>query len=444
MKPNRAPLNRRFGRRQLLAGLGAAAALAPFLPLSSRADAGVAPKRLLVFFHPHGTIRSQWLPTGNGTNFELSPILAPLADFKSKLVVVDGLRLYPQGPVGGPHTVGPAWVWTGSRMADSDEFKHDCCAPHGWNTGPSVDQAVAKVIGQSTPFSSLEFGVHTGGYKWPGSRISYADPAKPMDPIDSPLEMYKKLFGSFGIAQEDLDRLRAEQHSVIDLVKGDLTSLGPKMGSQDRIKIEAHLESLRGIEKRIDSISQCTPPGEPMSVDAGANDAIPVVSRLHIDLLVAAFACDLTRVATLQYSVGENSGFRFTWRGIDKGHHELSHGEDGPELLSIYTWYAEEMAYLLQRLSEVDEPGGNGTKLLDNTLVVWGSELAVPQSHAWEPLPFVLAGGAGGAINTGQFLQYNQENHCRLLTSVCQAMGLDVEAFGNLDTGGGALSGLLA
>ncbi|MCH9688116.1 MAG: DUF1552 domain-containing protein, partial [Deltaproteobacteria bacterium] len=171
----------RFSRRQMLRGLGLSAAAAPFVPLleSVAGEVQAPPKRLLMFFHPHGTIRENWLPTGGVKDFELPSILAPLQAYREHLVVVDGLQIYPSGPPGGMHTVGPAYLFTGSPMLAGDDFMHpNSGGPHGWGSHASIDQAVADHIGTSTPFRSLELGVQVGN-NHPGSRISYQGPGLP-------------------------------------------------------------------------------------------------------------------------------------------------------------------------------------------------------------------------------------------------------------------------
>ena len=164
--------------------------------------------------------------------------------------------------------------------------------------------------------------------------------------------------------------------------------------------------------------------------------------------MVSALACDLTRVASLQYKIGDNDNAFYRWLGIDfEGHHLITHAGDSDEkartaLGAIYRWYADRFAYLLDKLAAV--PEGNGT-MLDHTLVVWGSELGKGNSHSFAPTPFVIAGGAGGAVKAGRFFSLDRVPHNRLLVSVCNAMGLvNVQKFGATDPGTGPLPGLLA
>ncbi len=142
----------------------------------------------------------------------------------------------------------------------------------------------------------------------------------------------------------------------------------------------------------------------------------------------------------------ENDGDSYSFLdGVgNDSHHNMSHRtDDGSrnQMTRIYRFYSELFAYLVDRLANVIEP--DGTRLLDNTLVLWGSEICHGRSHSFDNIPFVVAGSAGGQIRNGVSLQYDDVNHCRLLTTAAQAMGLEVDSFGNLDTGSGTLTGLV-
>jgi hypothetical protein len=438
------PKNRTLSRRMFLGSLGAAGVATPFLPLlSGRARAGEFPVRLILLFSANGTIHENWVPTGSEADWQLSPILTPLQAFQDQLVVIDGLRQLRPGP-GDDHQKGMGMLWTGNQLLEGGDFEGGNGGTVGWGGSISIDQEIASAIGAQTAYKSLEFGVQTGGASvW--SRMSYAGSNQPIAPEDSPTEMFDRLFGDLDIDTTALEKLKAERRSVIDLVKGDLGSLGNKYGTDDRLKIEAHLDAIRAIEQRNDlAVPACEVPALDLSADHQANDNFPAVSRLQIDLMVMALACDLTRVASLQWSASV-SGTRFNWLDVPEGHHDLSHLGDGDasmveKLTTINTWYAGEVAYLLQRLSEV--PEGAGT-MLDNTLVVWGNELSRGNSHGSQPMPFVLAGGAGGRLMPGRFLLHDDVEHNRLLVSIGQIMGLDaMQSFGSADPASGGLPGL--
>ena len=444
----RHPFNPNFGRRRLLQTLGVSATVSPFLPLLRSAAGGpeTPPVRLLLMFHPHGTIRENWLPTGTSSDFTLPAILDPLAPYQDRLVVIDGLDIVPSGPPGGTHTVGPAYLFTGSPMLEGDEFLHPAVGtPHGWGSGPSVDQVVAEQIGTQTPFKSLEFGVQTSINNHPGARISYAGADQPLTPERNPHSMFERIFGDFGVDTQTAAKLKAERLSVIDVVKPQLQVVHNQVAADDRIKIEAHLDGIRAMEQALSAEYVCTPPNIGDPVDLGSFGNTEIISHQQLDLLLEAFACQATNVANVMFRVGENDNNPYAFIGIDDPHHTTTHAGDSDaaaraEMTTIYRWYAQQLAYLAAGLDAIEEP--DGSTVLDNTLVVWGTEIAKGNNHSWENMPFVLLGGAGGRLQTQRFHQFDGENHCRLLTSICNVMGLPVTEFGGFDDGSGPLPGI--
>lgn len=441
----RKPRNPNFSRRAFLGATGAGAALLPFVPLldSEAADTGF-PTRLIMLFSANGTIHENWKPSGGETDFTLGSILSPLEPYKDKLVILDGMQVIRQG-LGDGHQMGMACMWTGNQLLPGP-FQGGDGGTAGYSGGISVDQHVANTVGLQTPYKSLEFGVMTGGANnW--TRMSYAGPDQPVAPEDNPQAMFDRLFADLDLDPQGIDRLKAERRSVIDLVKGDLGKLQARYGGNDKLKIDAHLEAIRAIETRNEAaVPSCEPPTLDLGFDPYQNDNFPVTSARQIDQLVMSLACDLTRVASLQWSASVSSVV-FSWLGHQASHHDISHyGDDdptmSPQISQINTWYAEQVKYLLDALAAV--PEGDGT-LLDHTLVVWGNELSRGNSHGNLPVPFLMAGGANGMIETGRYLDYGQTAHNRMLVSICHIMGLaDQMSFGDNDpSGDGGLTGLL-
>ena len=438
-------LNRNFSRRGFLGTLGAATALTPFLPIleSQGAESGF-PRRLVLLFSPNGTLHEKWVSSGTETDFTLNELMVPLEPYKDKLVQIDGMRVIRNGP-GDGHQKGMGCLWTGNRLLEGGDFQGGGdSGTVGWGGGISVDQEVANAVGGEAPYNSLEFGAQTGGATvW--SRMSYAGSNQPIAPEDSPQAMFDRLFADLGVDTTAIEQLKAERRSVIDLVKGDLESLSSKYSADDKLKIDAHLEAMREIERRNDlATPTCEVPQQDLAPDHNQNDNFPAVSRLMIDQMVMSLACDLTRVASLQWSRSV-SNVRFNWLGRTEGHHDYSHYGDSDQnmvdsITDINIWYAEEIKYLLDQMSLV--PEGDGT-MLDNSIVVWGNELSRGNSHGNHPVPFTIFGSGCGAIQTGRFLQYGDVGHNRLLVSLCNAMGLDTQTFGDNDTGSGGLPGLL-
>jgi len=162
---------------------------------------------------------------------------------------------------------------------------------------------------------------------------------------------------------------------------------------------------------------------------------------------VLAHACDLTRVSTFMWANADSWQY-YPWIGVNEEHHELSHAADDDavsrdKLIAINAWHAEQVAYLLDRLAAAREP--DGSSLLDNSLVLWGNEIGAGNTHSYKDIPWLLAGGAGGRLKTGRFLQFKDKPHNDLLVSVCNAMGFDdVESFGIPGVCTGPLAGLTA
>jgi hypothetical protein len=443
----RKPFNPNFGRRAFLGATAAGAMLTPFVPLlEPEAKGGGAqpfPTRIVFLFSANGTLHERWVPNGSQTDFTLGEILAPLEPYKDRLCVLDGMRVVRQG-LGDGHQMGMACMWTGNTLL-AGPFQGGDGGSAGYSGGISVDQHIANAVGTETPYKSLEFGVMTGGANnW--TRMCYAGPDQPVAPEDNPQAMFDRLFADLDVDPAGMEKLKAERRSVIDLVKGDLTSLTSRYGGNDKLKIDAHLEAIRAIEMRNEAaVPACEQPTLDLGFDPFQNDNFPETSSRQIDQLVMSLACDLTRVASLQWSASV-SGVRFSWLGQTTGHHDLSHlGDDDPTMLdqitAVNVWYSEQVKYLLDQLAAI--PEGDGT-LLDHTLVVWGNELSRGNSHGNHPVPFVLAGGANGLIEMGRYLDYGDTAHNRMLVSLCHYMGMaDQQSFGDNDPASGGLDGLL-
>lgn len=440
-------------RRSFLKGLGAVAGLLPLVPHLDVMAQSRFPTRLVVIFTANGTVHEDWRPVGTERDFQLSPILRPLERFKSQLLVMDGIAVNSasSGP-GDDHQKGMGHLLTGRELLTGDEFP-GCggeCAGSGWGGGISIDQFIANRLPEDTPYRSLELGVQNGGANiW--SRMCYRDANSPIPPRDNPYDTFDAIFGGLDPNAIGLERLRRERQSVLDSVVGDLSALERQLTGRDRARLQAHLAAVRSIERRLAADPAelglaCELPMLGDRVDPYANDNYPHIGRLQMDMLAMSLACNLTRVASLQWSTSV-SNTRFSWldNPIAEGHHDLSHFDDSSvdalgKLTRINTWYAEQLAYLLDRLDAI--PEGDGT-LLDNTVVVWVNELGRGNNHSHFPVPFLTAGKAGGRLKTGRFLDFGRTPHNNLLVSLCHAMGLDdVTTFGNPTYCTGPLSGL--
>ena len=442
-----------IARRTFLRAGGTAVAL-PLLEAMRPAIAAprpTTPKRFVVMFSPNGTIHKNWVPqagAGGEGDFTLSPILQPLTPHQADLVIVDGLTQHGSG--GDGHQNGIGGMLTGQSLNRGPFQGGANAGSSGWAAGISVDQRAALALGGATRFRSLELGVQVGAAdNW--SRMSYAASNRPLPPEEDPLAGYARLFGGAQTSPDELARLRARRRSVLDAVRGQFSAVQARVGAADRARLEAHAASIREIELRLDLMPAATaacravvPPAAPASPTT--NDSFPAVGALQMDLLALALTCDLTRVASLQWSRSV-SQTRFTWLGIRDGHHELSHlaDDDAPavgKLTQINTWYAQQFAYLVAKLAAAQET--DGSRLLDSSLLLWCNDLGKGNTHKGEKAPYVLAGKAGGAVRTGRFLTYpDAPPHNDLLVSLLQALDVPATTFGKAEWCRGPLPGFL-
>jgi hypothetical protein len=429
------------------------AGLAPMMPSFARATDSPFPTRLIVFYQPNGTKKELWTPANHPTEteFELGTILQPLAAFKDNLVLVDGLELAAaKVGAGGPHQRGMAALLTGAEIMEGDFVGGDGRRA-GWGGGMSLDQYAIQRLRPGTPLSSLELGARVVE-NIPRSRIIYSGPEQPLPPDNDPLSVYGRIFGAHDellASPEERMRKLVRRTSVLDSVHQDFAQLRTLLGGADWRKLDQHATSVRELERRLSLLAE-------QSAACGLSDPAEIrepmieenyrsVLRAHIDLTVAALACDATRFSSIQCSSAVNA-LRFTFMNLDQYEgHGLSHAGDGNDAMQVQweamlTWYSEQLAYLLQKLALV--PEGEGT-MLDNTIVLCVNEISRGNTHSLDDMHFLLAGGAGGRLAGGRYLRFDGRPHNDLLVSVLNALGLDDQTFGDERFCNGPLPGLL-
>ncbi len=453
---------KRLSRRTMLRGAGGVALGLPFLEIMRRSKpalgqampgytAAGAPKRFIVWFTPNGTIPDAWVPTGGESDFGFSRILKPLEPFRKKLLVIDGVDQTGEG--GDGHQNGMQGMLTGQTL-NPGAFEGGDGGSAGWANGISVDQRIAQIIGTKTKLKSLELGVQTGSDENNWNRMSLLGPDQPLPPENSPFKAYERLFKDFAATPDAAAKAIERGTTVLDAVSHNFRALQAKLGAEDKAKLEKHLQAVTEIEGRLGlkpraALDSCAAPVLGASTLAVTkNENFPAVGKLHMDLLVMAMACDLTRVGSLMWnrSVG---GATHTWADstITRDHHDMSHdGDSLPDtvewLTKINLWYAEQFAYLLKSLDSI--PEGDGT-MLDNTVVWWCNELAKGNSHSRDDSHYVVAGGAGH-FRMGRSLKFAYKDsvrHNNLLLSFVNAMGIDDTTFGKADWCSGPLAGMV-
>ena len=426
------PLN----RRHFLRNLGISAAALPFLaglPSIMGAPLPQRRQRLVFMFSPNGTLPNHFWPDGEGECFEFKSILQPLAPFRHRTLLLNGIHNKVRGD-GDNHMRGMSCLLTASELLPGN-IQGGSDTPAGWAGSISIDQEIKNFL-QSRPetrtrFGSLEFGVAVPDRADPWTRMSYAGANQPIAPVDNPYDMFGKLYGRM----KDKESLV----SVLDDVQDDLKRVSAKLSARDKVLLEQHLTLVRDLEQELQNTDKDAELQHPVpeldpSIEL-VNDNTPQISRMQIDLLVNSLANDMTRVATLQYmrSVGQA---RMRWLGIEEGHHTLSHEPDNKpdaqeKLLRINQWFCGEFAYMAKRLSETPEPSGDGT-MLDNTLLVWMNELGKGNSHTLDNIPCVIVGGGAG-LTMGRSLKFDRIAHNRLWLTLAHAMGHQLGTFGKAE-----------
>ncbi|HQU46195.1 MAG: hypothetical protein B7Z73_18140, partial [Planctomycetia bacterium 21-64-5] len=396
-------------RRDFLRRLGIGAAAMPFianLPSLGFASTGTRKQRLVVMFSPNGVVQPNFWPDEEGELCEFKESLQPLEAFGDRLLILKGLSNRVRGD-GDGHMRGIGCLLTGVELFPGN-IQGGSDTPAGWASGLSIDQEIKNFL-QSQPetrtrFGSLEYGVVVPERADTWTRMVYAGPNKPIAPIDDPYQMFGKLYGRM----KDQESLK----SILDDVRDDLAKVSSLVGAEDRRLLDEHATFVREMEQELKSDA-----GQPMhavpELEQGVkheNDNMPRISKMQVDLMVNSFAADFARVQSLQFtnSVGQA---HMRWLGVEEGHHDLSHKPDNDEdaqkkLTAINKWYCEQLAYLVKRLAETPEPGGEGS-LLDNTLIVWTNELGKGNSHTHDDIPFVLVGG-GGNFRMGRSVKYSK------------------------------------
>ncbi len=484
---------RRIGRRTLLkSALGAAVSL-PWLeamaPRVSHAQ-DAAPKRFGVFFSGCGTIPENWTPNGTETDFTLSPILEPLTPHQSDIIVLEGVDMKTTeiGPIANVHDMGVGHMLAAMPVvmgpAGAGRANHFLDGSAG---GITIDQAIASAVGGDTLLPSLELGVECNStfLEVMVTRISYRGVNQPVIPVDNPVQVFTRMFGSAenqGDTAAMLNSLRNRQ-SVLDFVTNDYVDLSRRLGAADKARIDQHLTDVRSIEERValqldnpelgacpqsatlelvePSEEQCLRDQDLRTDEELANQEpnfcvgnFREVGQLQLDLMALAYICDVSRVASIQWSTGESTTV-MDWLDLQyQGtieHHMLTHNESveastsannlgeaettvvRQDLTKIHNWYASQFAYLIQKLK--DAPEGDGS-VLDNCLLYWTNELGEGGLHTYTNVPYVLAGGAGGALQTGRYLSFlggTRPAHNQLYVSFQNLFGIDSDEFGYPD-----------
>ncbi len=401
-------------RRTFLRALGASLALPlldgmvpAFASTAGAIDAGQKSRiRMSFVYVPNGMIMDKWNPSKPGTNYEITPILAPLADFRQQILVMSGLN-------GGPSLIGGHPRASAMWLTGVDPKK----SAYDLQSGVSVDQLAARELGKSTPIQSLELGVENpaelvgeaSGYSAAYTNtISWRTPTMPLPMEHKPRAVFERLFGDGSSTAPQVRQARiAEQKSILDLVSREVSRLNADLGPSDRNKLNEYLDSVRDVERRID-LARSQPDRKIPLMDRPT--AIPALYEDHVklmfDLQVLAFQTDMTRVSTFMMA-REKSDIVYSQLGQSEPHHAISHNRGDAQKIAlkeqIDIYHSKLFAYYLERLRST--PDGDGS-LLDHSMVLFGSGLSDGDLHTQRDLPILLAGGAEGKLKGGRYIRY--------------------------------------
>ncbi|TWT58137.1 hypothetical protein KOR42_15080 [Thalassoglobus neptunius] len=437
--------NMPLSRRAALRGLGVSLTL-PFLesvaPRLAMASGQISkpPVRMAYIFVPNGVHLDNWTPKEFGYGYELPYILQPLSRVRDDMLVVSGLthdkgRANGDGP--GDHARSASVFLTGAqpRKTDGSNIR----------SGVSVDQVAANLTRGATRFASLELGCEPGrtagncdsGYSCAySSSISWSSSSTPLGKETNPRSAFERLFSQGSSAEIDKSQKKREmlRKSVLDFVSDDAKRLQNRLGRDDQKKLDEYLTGVREIERRIERANEDR--SSIVDIDYPIPEGVPgdytEHLRLMCDMMVLAFQTDSTRIATCMFAdAGSNRSYRHI--NVNDGHHDLSHHQSKPEKLAkiseINRFHVAQLAYLLEKMKATPDGESN---LLDNTMVCYGSGLSDGNRHNNENLPVIVAGRAGGTIDTGRHLAVPTETPmCNLFMSMLDRFGTPVDFIGD-------------
>jgi len=431
-----------LSRRTFLKGTGVTLAL-PLLESmvpagTALAATAAAPKtRLGCIYIPHGATMDKWTPKGEGTAFEFSETLQPLAAFRDRVNVISDLAHAPVAPWTGEDTGGAenhvraaAVFLSGAHPVKKNEA----------HVGTTIDQIAAQQVGQDTPLPSIEMSMEplnltcgdagfTCAYR---NTLSWKSATLPQPMENNPQIVFERLFGD-GSTEAQRQERRQQSRSLLDSIARQVPSLEKDLPASDRRRLRDYLDEVREIERRVKQVdAQLSRPLDLPTAPVGIPAAFEDHLKLMFDLQVLAYKSEITRISTLMLA-RENSNAVYPATGVREGFHNASHHSNERKNMDqfavINQYHVKMLAYFLGRLKAT--PDGDGT-LLDHSMILYGSSLSDGNEHNFDPLPVVLAGGASGQLRGGRHLRHAPHTPMsNLLLTMLDKMGARVDAIGD-------------
>lgn len=423
------PLSRRTVLRGLVGGALATVGL-PVLEAmlgphgDALADGSPLPVRLVTWFFGNGVRLDRWVPAAQGPDYPLSEELAPLAKVKAYCSVLTGFNNRCEILV--THHEGMT-LFNGYTMTEVSGLFSKA-------GGPTIDQIAAEKLAGTTPIPSVQIGVSKRLSVMDGGTtlfaLSHKGPNQPLYPEFEPKAVYDKLFGSFTPKDDPSGPLRI---SVLDAVRADAAALRKRLGKKDDERLEAHLEGIATLEKKIAAIPPvCAKPSPPTvtNKDVGGKEPLVAVNDAMSDLVAYAFACDVTRVASILFCGGASETV-FSDLGQFSSHHDNTHNPGAQEEVhAAVVFTMQRFATFLEKLMATpDGPNGN---LLDNTAILCGSDCSEGYSHSVKDQAVLVAGRGGGAlVHPGvHYRSPSGENTTNIALSVLRCVAPSVTEIG--------------
>lgn len=392
--------------------------------------AAVSKPRMGFFYFPHGAVMSGWTPDKVGSDFDLKRLLAPLEKHQDYLTVVSNLenkRAY--GPV---HAITPGTWLTGAAPRVSHE-------PYG---GITIDQMAALHIGQDTPLPSIEVATETSGAAGSCDRaygcsyagtISFRTPSTPLPMENNPRKLFESLFG-VGDNAAERERLGQQTASILDLMLDEASDLNKRLGAADRVVLSDYLETVREVERRVQKtaehdLSHMELPDAPQGIPGDFDSHI----NLMMDLILLAYQGNITRIANMMLAA-EVSNQTYNHVGVSDAFHPLSHHQNDPNkmarLMLIQEYHTKVFARFIDQLAEL--PDGDNGSMLDNSIILYGSNMSNSNAHDHYPLPSAILGKGGGTIKGNQHIVAPERTPVsNLMLTVLDRIGLQEESLGD-------------
>jgi hypothetical protein len=428
-------------RRAMLKAAGVTLGL-PFLDAmipagTALAQTAAVPKLRTGFFYlPHGAIMGntshgpamdKWTPSGAGADFKLSAILSPMEPYK-KYVASFG-NLENAATAGSVHAFTPA-TWLSATRPDLGKVRA--------HMATTLDQVVAKIIGQDTPLPSIEVASESivqsaagGGGNY--STLSFRDVESPLPMESNPRKVFLQLFGE-GDTPQERAAISRQTNSLLDLILDGTKSLRSDLGNRDKAVLDGYLDSVREIERRTQKAAAKDLSGLQLpDAPAGELDSFPEQVKLMFDLIALAYQADLTRVASY-IMAAEGTNRTYNHIGVPDSFHPVSHHANDLErikkLVKIQTWHVEQFAAFVKKMAET--PDGQGS-LLDHSIFLYGSNMSNSDMHNNYPEPNILVGGGNGRMKTvGRHILLPERTPiANLHLTILQKVGVERDKFGD-------------